>query len=114
MKSFFYLGLLLSMLAIGPLRAADDQDDSETNKAPPEEIPDFNHLDEYIYQPKSILNYGFRFSGGIKATFSGNGVVAAPEAFVNGTAPNISRTYHDGNVQPDTRTMTVNNGDGVA
>jgi len=112
MRYRFCLVFLLLALSIVPLRAADD--DSESNKAPPEDIPDFNHLDEYIYQPKSILNYGFRFSAGIKASFSGNGIISAPESLPDAFAPNISRTYHDGNVQPDTRTMTVDNGDGVS
>ena len=100
--------------AVGPPGAGQGEDEEQsTNKAPPEEIPDFNHLDEYIYTPKSTLNYGFRYSAGIKATFSGNGLIAAPEAALDHTTPNISRTYHDGTVQPDGRSETIDTGDGV-
>jgi len=113
MKFRYLLALFLLVCANAPLWAADD-DDSESKGPPPEEIPDFNHLDEYIYTPKSTLNYGFRYSAGIKANFSGNGLIASPEAALDHTTPDISRTYHDGTVNPDGRTMTVDTGDGIS
>ncbi len=125
MKSLF-LALLFASVglcvthAIGPggdpgssMPGDHGDDDDKKSAAAPEEIPDFNHLDEYIYQPKSVLNYGFRFSGGIKASFSGNGTIASPEASVDTTSANISRTYHDGKAEPDSRVVSVSNGAGT-
>jgi hypothetical protein len=90
---------------------AQDSDDEEKSKKPPIEIPDFNNLDEYVYVPKSTVNVGYRYISGIKACFSGNGTVAAPEAIPSGAA-DVSRTYHDGVVSPDSRTLTYDNGNG--
>ena len=106
---FFRLALVLSAAAVCVLRAQDD----EKAKAPPTEIPDFNNLDEYIYVPKSTLNYGYRFSTGIKATFSGHGQILSPEQVLDENAPNVSRTYHDGTVGPDGRSLTTDNGNGT-
>jgi hypothetical protein len=89
--------------------------DDEDNKGPvPEEIPNFNQLDEFIYVPRSTLSLGSRLLlNGPKTTFAGQGAIpsnlgtlASPEI------PNVSRTYADGTVEPDTRTITVNSGVG--
>jgi hypothetical protein len=106
---FFRLALVLSAAAICALHA---QDDEKQQKAPTE-IPDFNNLDEYIYVPKSTLNYGFRYTSGVKAHFSGKGQVPSVEPLPDRSAPNISRTYHDGEVGPDTRSVQSDNGNGT-
>jgi hypothetical protein len=106
----FRLALLYPVVALFSLHA---QDDSQQQK-PPEEPPEsFSNLDEYIYTPKSNLNFGARYLTGIKAQFGGNGMIGAPEALPDATAANVSRTYHDGAVQPDARTITLDNGDGT-
>ena len=106
------LALVLSAVVLCA-RAADDSEDKDKQQKAPTEIPDFSNLDEYIYQPKSTLNFGFRYVTGIKAKFWGSGQIGAPEALPDPTAPDISRTYHDGTVQPDTRTGAVDNGNGT-
>jgi hypothetical protein len=110
---YLYLACCLAVLA-PQLRAAyasDDEEEAEKNK-PPEEIPDFSNLNEYIYQPKTTLNFGFRIMSGAKTTFGGTGYVPAPETIGN-EAPNTAETYHDGNVLPDGRDVTQNNGNGT-
>jgi hypothetical protein len=92
--------------------ASDEDEDAEKNK-PPEEIPDFSNLNEYIYQPKTTLNFGFRYMSGVKASFGGTGYVPAPEAIGNAAAPDTAEVYHDGNVLPDGRDVTQNNGNGT-
>jgi hypothetical protein len=92
----------------------DDSDDKEQAQAP-EEIPDFNNLDEYTYQPKSTLNYGLRFMAGPKVKFGGSGNVVAPsiESVTDLNTPNIYRIYHDGAVDPDGRTLAIGTGSGT-
>ena len=108
MKYIFVVLLLLIPFGMC-VRASDDEDKKEER----DEIPDFSSLDEYIYQPKSNAVVGMRFISGLKTSFKGNGTIASPEAVPNATAANISRTYHDGIVQPDQRTMTIDNGNGT-
>ncbi len=107
-----HLALALLCLAAGSglLRAQDDQ-----QQKPQEEIPDFSSIDEYIYVPKTTLNFGFRYLGGTKASFRGSGKIETPsnENIGNGTASNVPRNYHDGTVGTDARTLTVDNGDGT-
>ena len=96
MTHFSRLALCLAILPLCALRADEDKPQA------PEDIPDFSHLDEYIYVPRTTLNIGFRFIlTGPKTTFWGTGVIPAPENSQDATTPNISRTYHDGNIQPD-------------
>jgi hypothetical protein len=108
----FCLTLIFVFAGNWALRA-QETDSQSAPPPPPVEIPDFSNLDEYVYQPKSNLNFGLRYVTGIKAKFSGNGYIAAPEDLPNATAANISRTYHDGDVQPNSRALTINNGDGT-
>jgi hypothetical protein len=103
------LALCVASLPLASLRAAEEE------KGPtPEEIPNFSQLDEYIYVPKSTLSLGTRFLlRGPKTTYGGQGVNPAPvnpgdQSTVN--VPNISRTYIDGSISPDQRTVTVNAG----
>jgi len=97
------------------LRAADDQKEDE--KQQPDEIPNFNQLDEYIYVPKTTLSLGERyFLKGPKTTYSGQGINPSqvdPGADNTVTTPNISRTYIDGSVSPDQRTVPVATGEGA-
>lgn len=86
----------------------------EEHQAPPTEIPDFSNLDEYIYVPKSTLQFGFRNLSGPKTSFSGKGKLLAPENIGTPTNANETRLYHDGNVSSDARTTTVDNGDGTS
>jgi hypothetical protein len=92
--------------------APKDADEDQPPQAP-EEIPDFHNLDEYIYQPKSTLEYGMRFMPGPKISFGGMGNIAAPEQIQDDTTPNINRTYHDGEVEPDQRSLNVGSGSGT-
>jgi hypothetical protein len=111
---YLYLACFLALLApqLHAAYASDEEEDAEKNK-PPEEIPDFSNLNEYIYQPKTTLNFGFRLMSGVKASFGGTGFVPAPEVMGNASLPNSVETYHDGNVLPDGRDVTQNNGNGT-
>jgi len=95
------LALLALVSACALLRA---QDDEEKNRRPPTEIPDFSNLDEYIYEPKSAVQLGFRHLGGAKTSFQGTGTILSPEGALPGAGPNQLRVYHDGSVSPDART----------
>src|SRR5687768_13683694 len=77
----------------------------EERRAPPVEIPDFSNLDEYIYEPKSAVTFGFRYVSGAKTSFSGQGRIPSPEDPGAATGSNLSRVYHDGAVQPDARVV---------
>jgi hypothetical protein len=77
----------------------------EERRAPPIEIPDFSNLDEYIYEPKSTVTFGFRYISGAKTNFSGQGRIPSPEDPGAATGANQLRVYHDGSVQPDARTV---------
>jgi hypothetical protein len=97
MKHLRLVALALASLA-GLLRAADEE-----RRAPPVEIPDFSNLDEYIYEPRSTLTFGFRYVGGAKTSFSGRGSLPSPENPGTAKGANLARVYHDGSVQPDAR-----------
>jgi hypothetical protein len=103
------LALCVACLPVARVRAADEE-----QKPVPEEIPNFSQLDEYIYVPKSTLSLGTRFLlKGPKTTYQGQGINPSPvDPGDNSTVnvPNISRTYIDGTVSPDQRTVTVNAG----
>lgn len=77
----------------------------EERRAPPVEIPDFSNLDEYIYEPKSTVRFGFRYLSGAKTSFSGQGRIPSPEDPGAATGANLLRVYHDGSVQPDARVV---------
>jgi len=113
----FYPVLFSAVLAVcslhGQYGAPKDDTDEKQPTQPPEEIPDFNNLDEYVYQPRSNLNYGMRFNIGPKIAFGGHGVIAAPESVPDTTTPDIYRLYHDGLVSVDSRTLAVGNGTGT-
>ncbi len=85
------------------LTVAHAQD--EERRAPPVEIPDFSNLDEYIYEPKSTVTFGFRYISGAKTSFSGQGRIPAPEDPGAATGANLTRVYHDGSVRPDARVV---------
>ena len=72
----FFRSLVLALVAT-PVVAFAQQD--EERRAPPIEIPDFSNLDEYIYEPRSVLAFGFRYIGGAKTSFSGTGRIPSPE-----------------------------------
>lgn len=112
MRSLGYLCFVVicCLGGTGLLRAQDDQ-----QQKPEEEIPDFSNIDEYIYVPKTTLNYGFRYYNGVKATFRGNGSIPTPTADSLGdsTTPDVLRTYHDGSVGIDTRTIATDKGNGT-
>ena len=102
--------------AYGGASKDDDEDaQKEQNQKAPEEIPDFSNLNEYVYQPRTTLNLGVRSMSGVKATFAGNGIIPIPdaEAEIDPTLVNVARTYHDGAVGPDGRSLAINNGDGT-
>lgn len=92
------LVLLFSVATAGFVRAQDEQ-----QQRPPTEIPDFSNLDDYIYEPKSILSIGFRRLSGPKFKFFGSGKLATTEDAGAATGANLTRTYHDGSVSPDAR-----------
>jgi hypothetical protein len=113
----FRLSLCSVCICVAGLRAqTNQQEDSDNKQAPPEEIPDFSQLDEYTYVPKSTLSIGDRlFLRGPKTTFSGQGFVPAiayPGVDSSVQVPNIQRTYNDGYVDPDGRTVVVTDGVG--
>jgi len=108
---FLRLALCVACLPVAGLLAQQKDED----KGPvPEEIPNFNQLDEYIYVPKSTLSLGTRFFlRGPRTTYAGQGenpsIVNPGDASTVGV-PNISRTYIDGTIAPDQRTVTINAG----
>jgi hypothetical protein len=108
----FSIACVGSLHAQGRGTAGDDED--QKNKQPPVEIPDFSNLDEYIYQPKSNLNFGMRYISGVKSHFAGNGVIGAPQFLPDASAPNVVRVYNDGRVDPDGRTASIDNGNGTS
>ncbi len=91
--------------------------DDQQQQPPPVEIPDFSGLNEYIYQPRTTVTFGARIISGVKTSFSGRANIAAPETLPNPNVPVSSTTgqatYHDGYIGVDTRTVTINNGDGT-
>lgn len=100
---------LLAQLNVG---GSDDQ-----QQQAPEEIPDFSGLNEYIYVPKTTMYFGERLITGVKTSFIGRAYIGAPEALPDPTVPVSSTTgtytYHDGSVGADSRSLTVDNGDGT-
>ncbi len=86
--------------AAGPALAQEEE-----RRAPPIEIPDFSNLDEYIYEPKSTVRFGFRHISGAKTSFSGQGRIPSPQDSGPETGANLTRLYHDGAVRPDGRTV---------
>lgn len=102
-------------LSVTGLRAQTNQaeEDNSEKQAPPEEIPDFSQLDEYLYVPKSTLSIGDRlFLRGPKTTFKGQGALPATSDPGSSTVPNVQRSYSDGYVLPDARTVVVTDGVG--
>src|SRR5580692_11665986 len=99
---YLRLALCVACLPVAGLRAQQKDED----KGPvPEEIPNFNQLDEYIYVPKSTMSLGTRFFlRGPKTTYAGQGEnPSADNPVVSGDTattfvPNVSRTYIDGSV----------------
>jgi hypothetical protein len=89
---FLRSALIVLALLAGLLRGQDDE-----RRAPPTEIPDFSNLDEYIYEPKSTLSYGFRGLKGAKLKFSGQGKLLSPEdagsALRSQFAPQVPRRH---------------------
>jgi hypothetical protein len=92
------LALFASVAALGLVHAQE-----ERQGPPPTEIPDFSNLDDYIYEPKSILSIGFRRLSGPKLKFFGTGKLSTTENPGAATGANLTRTYHDGSVSPDGR-----------
>ncbi|MSU65018.1 MAG: hypothetical protein EXS38_02700 [Opitutus sp.] len=96
---YLRFALILSFFTFGVARAQDEE-----RQAPPTEIPDFSNLDEFIYEPKSILNIGVRHLSSAKTTFFGRGLVLST---LDEPGPakgiNLTRHYHDGTVEGDQR-----------
>ena len=93
------LALTLSVIAFGLARAQDEE-----RQQPPTEIPDFSNLDEFIYEPKSILNISLRHLSSAKTTFFGHGSIASTlDEPGLATGVNLTRHYHDGTVEGDQR-----------
>lgn len=99
MKHFRLVLTLVCLATV--IRAADEE-----RRAPPIEIPDFSNLDEYVYEPRSTLTFGFRYVSGAKTSFAGTGRLPSPENPGAATGANLQRVYHDGAVQPDARVVS--------
>jgi hypothetical protein len=98
--------LRFALLALSPLASIAFAQDDEQRRAPPVEIPDFSNLDEYIYEPKSTLVFGLRYLSGGRITFlGGTGRIASSNAPGALGTTDTTRLYHDGAVQPDTRSV---------
>lgn len=109
---FLRFALCVACLPLVGLHAQEKQD--EEQKPVPEEIPNFNQLDEFIYVPKSTLSLGTRlFLNGPKTTYAGQGAIPSGVGpLAPPDAANVSRTYMDGYVAPDSRTTPTTTGDG--
>src|ERR1041385_2495784 len=99
---YFRAALVVFATVLSVARA--QQDDDQSRRTPPVEIPDFSNLDEYIYEPKSTVTLGFRHLSGAKTKFAGTGKIVSPEDPGALAGANLERVYHDGAVHPDTRT----------
>ena len=101
--------LVLALLGSVTLRA---QDESERRAAPPPENLTFL-TDEYVYIPKYKFSLGLRGLTGSKTAFSGRGLIASATDNIGAAAgTTFLRTYHDGTVDPDSRTVGVDDGNG--
>ena len=101
--------LIFALFGSLALRA---QDESDHPTAPPPENLTFL-TDEYIYIPKYRFSLGIRGLSGSKTTFSGRGsITSATDYLGDTTSANYSRSYHDGTVSVDTRTITTDDGNG--
>jgi hypothetical protein len=94
------LALFAFVSAVGPASAQEEE-----RRGPPVEIPDFSNLDEYIYEPKSTVRFGFRYISGAKTSFAGQGKIPSPEDASEATGANLTRVYHDGAVRTDGRAL---------
>lgn len=109
---FLRLALCVACLPVAGLLAQQKDED----KGPvPEEIPNFNQLDEYVYVPRSTLSLGTRFFlRGPKTSYAGQGenpsLVNPGGDQTTAGVGNIARTYIDGTISPDQRTVTINAG----
>ena len=103
--------LVFALFGLVALRA---QDESDHPTAPPPENLTFL-TDEYIYIPKYRFSLGMRGLSGSKTTFSGRGAIASAADYIGDTtSTNYSRSYHDGTVSVDTRTITTDDGNGTS
>ena len=101
--------LVFALLGSVALRA---QEESDHSTAPPPENLTFL-TDEYIYIPKYKFSLGLRLLSGSKTSFSGRGVIASASDYLGDmTSTNYARTYHDGTVGVDTRTISTDDGNG--
>ena len=91
-------GAFLLTAGIAALHAQEGQ-------APQEEIITDFGIDEYIYTPKLTLSLGIRGISGAKASFTGHGTIVSTQPYADITTPNLLRTYADGIVAGDTRTI---------
>jgi len=95
-------------LSFAGLRGADEE------KQQPEEIPNFNQIDEYTYVPKSMLSLTSRFFlNGPRTTYRGQGSI--PSVVDPGSNPavaGVSRSYYDGMINPDARSIVITSGVG--
>jgi hypothetical protein len=103
--------LVFALLGSVALRA---QNETDHPTAPPPENLTFL-TDEYIYIPKYKFSLGIRGLTGSKTSFSGRGLVASTaESIGAATGTGVSRLYHDGSVNVDTRTISTEDGFGGA
>ena len=101
--------LAFALLGSVALRA---QDATEHPTAPPPENLTFL-TDEYVYIPKYRFSLGIRALTGAKTSFSGRGsITSALDNIGAATGTGFARVYHDGTVSPDTRTVSVDDGNG--
>jgi hypothetical protein len=105
------LRLVILISGLSPLVALAQD---EKQGPPPVDIPDFSNLDEYIYVPRSILHFGARFISGPKSSFAGKGRISTGDDIGAATGTSTQRSYHDGQVNIDTRRVNVDNGDGTS
>lgn len=75
-------------------------------------MPNFDDLIQYV--PKYTVRLGFRGIGGVKSSFSGQGVIASVNEIGAATGSNVNRSYHDGAVFIDQRTVTDSSGSTTA
>jgi hypothetical protein len=86
--------------------------DSDAPVEPPSNL--FFDTDVYVYEPKFTIRFGARVLTGAKSSFSGFGIVTdTVQSIGDTTSTNAQRTYHDGVVGVDTRTVVVDDGNGA-
>jgi len=103
--------LALSLIATAVVHA--QREEGHSTAPPPENLTFLT--DEYVHTPKCTFSFGMRSLSGSKTSFSGRGQIlpSSDTIYIGGlTGTSEDRSYHDGTVLVDARTITIDDGNG--